>query len=156
MFDGFTDASMKTLMLAQQETRELKHHFVGTEAILLGLIGSGGLASLALKSFGLDVRQLRLDVEKKIKQGEGLPPIDIPFTPRAKRILSEAGKLAPNQNHVSTKHLLIALIDEMNDKNPGGGVSILLKNKINLSDLRQKLITMNDNLAIGDMYPLAP
>lgn len=151
MFDGFTDASMKTLMLAQQETRRLQHRFVGTESILLGLIESGGLASIALKSVGLDARQLRLEVAKKIKNGEGSPPTDIPFTPRAKRILFHAGKLASDQSYISTKHLLFALIDEVNGNDPGGGVSILLKNKINLSDLRQKLLTMNDNLTVTDM-----
>ena len=151
MFDGFTEASMKTLMLAQQETRELKHHLVGTETILLGLIGSSGLAALALKSSGINARQVRQEVEKKIKHGQCVPPVEIPFTPRAKRILENAGKLEPNQSHISTKHLLIALIDETIGNEPGGGVSILLKNKINLSNLRQKLITMNENLTISDM-----
>jgi ATP-dependent Clp protease ATP-binding subunit ClpC len=75
-------------MLAQEEARRLGHNFVGTEQILLGLIGEGtGIAAKVLKSMGISLKDARLEVEKIIGRGSGFVAVEIPFTPRAKRVL---------------------------------------------------------------------
>jgi len=75
-------------MLAQEEARRLGHNFVGTEQILLGLIGEGtGIAAKVLKSMGINLKDARVEVEKIIGRGNGFVAVEIPFTPRAKRVL---------------------------------------------------------------------
>ena len=75
-------------MLAQEEARRLGHNFVGTEQILLGLIGEGtGIAAKVLKSMGINLKDARVEVEKIIGRGSGFVAVEIPFTPRAKRVL---------------------------------------------------------------------
>ena len=88
MFERFTDKSIKVIMLAQEEARRLGHNYVGTEQILLGLCGEGtGLAARALKQQGLNLKDLRVEVEAIIGRGSGNVSVEIPFTPRAKRLL---------------------------------------------------------------------
>ena len=88
MFEHFTDKAIKAIMLAQEEARRLGHNFVGTEQILLGLIGEGtGVAAKVLKSMGVNLKDARIEVEKIIGRGSGFVAVEIPFTPRAKRVL---------------------------------------------------------------------
>jgi ATP-dependent Clp protease ATP-binding subunit ClpA len=88
MFERFTEKAIKVIMLAQEEARRLGHNFVGTEQILLGLIGEGtGIAAKVLKSMGISLKDARLEVEKIIGRGSGFVAVEIPFTPRAKRVL---------------------------------------------------------------------
>jgi len=106
MFERFTEKAIKVIMLAQEEARRLGHNFVGTEQILLGLIGEGtGIAAKVLKSMGINLKDARVEVEKIIGRGSGFVAVEIPFTPRAKRVLElsleEARQLG---NHVF--HLL--------------------------------------------------
>ncbi|VAH47371.1 unnamed protein product [Triticum turgidum subsp. durum] len=88
MFERFTEKAIKVIMLAQEEARRLGHNFVGTEQILLGLIGEGtGIAAKVLKSMGISLKDARVEVEKIIGRGSGFVAVEIPFTPRAKRVL---------------------------------------------------------------------
>jgi len=88
MFERFTEKAIKVIMLAQEEARRLGHNFVGTEQILLGLIGEGtGIAAKVLKSTGINLKDARVEVEKIIGRGSGFVAVEIPFTPRAKRVL---------------------------------------------------------------------
>ncbi|XWS47754.1 hypothetical protein CRYUN_Cryun13aG0011800 [Craigia yunnanensis] len=88
MLERFTEKAIKVIMLAQEEARRLGHNFVGTEQILLGLIGEGtGIAAKVLKSMGINLKDARVEVEKIIGRGSGFVAVEIPFTPRAKRVL---------------------------------------------------------------------
>ena len=90
MFERFTEKAIKVIMLAQEEARRLGHNFVGTEQILLGLIGEGtGVAAKVLKSLGVNLKDSRIEVEKIIGRGSGFVAVEIPFTPRAKRVMFE-------------------------------------------------------------------
>jgi ATP-dependent Clp protease ATP-binding subunit ClpC len=115
MFERFTEKAIKVIMLAQEESRRLGHNFVGTEQILLGLIGEGtGLAFKVLNSMGVTLKDARVEVEKVIGRGTGFVAVEIPFTPRAKRVLEfsleEARQLG--HNYIGTEHLLLGLIRE--------------------------------------------
>ena len=116
MFERFTEKAIKVIMLAQEEARRLGHNFVGTEQILLGLIGEGtGVAAKVLKSMGVNLKDSRVEVEKIIGRGSGFVAVEIPFTPRAKRVLElsleEAHQLG--HNYIGTEHLLLATESEV-------------------------------------------
>lgn len=88
MFERYTEKAIKVILLSQEEARRLGHNFVGTEQILLGLIGeSTGVAAKVLKSMGISLKDARREVEKIIGRGSGFVAVEIPFTPRAKRVL---------------------------------------------------------------------
>merc|ERR1719321_2147202 len=115
MFERFTEKAIKVVTLAQEEARRLGHNFVGTEQILLGLIGeSTGIAAKVLKSMGVTLKDARLEVEKIIGRGSGFVAVEIPFTPRAKRVLEmsleEARQLG--HNYIGTEHILLGLVRE--------------------------------------------
>ncbi|MFS8000739.1 putative ClpA/B family, UVR domain, AAA+ ATPase domain, ATPase, AAA-type, core, Clp ATPase [Helianthus anomalus] len=115
MFERFTEKAIKVIMLAQEEARRLGHNFVGTEQILLGLIGEGtGIAAKVLKSLGINLKDARVEVEKIIGRGSGFVAVEIPFTPRAKRVLElsleEARQLG--HNYIGSEHLLLGLLRE--------------------------------------------
>ena len=128
-------------MLAQEEARRLGHNFVGTEQILLGLIGEGtGVAAKVLKSMGVNLKDARVEVEKIIGRGSGFVAVEIPFTPRAKRVLElsleEARQLG--HNYIGTEHLLLGLIRE------GEGVAarVLENLGVDLAKVRTQVIRM--------------
>merc|ERR1712187_890546 len=115
MFARFPEKAIKVVMLAQEEARRLGHNFVGTEQILLGLIGeSSGLAAKVLKSMGITLKEARIEVEKIIGRGSGFSAPEIPFTPRAKRVLEmsldEARQLG--HNYIGPEHILLGLLRE--------------------------------------------
>eukprot|EP01024_Parvocaulis_polyphysoides_P059037 TRINITY_DN6373_c1_g1_i7.p1 TRINITY_DN6373_c1_g1~~TRINITY_DN6373_c1_g1_i7.p1 ORF type:complete len:953 (+),score=232.23 TRINITY_DN6373_c1_g1_i7:135-2861(+) len=115
MFERFTEKAIKVVMLAQEEARRLGHNFVGTEQILLGLIGeSTGIAAKVLKGMGVNLKEARTEVEKIIGRGSGFVAVEIPFTPRAKRVLElsleEARQLG--HNYIGTEHILLGLLRE--------------------------------------------
>ena len=115
MFEHFTDRAIKAIMLAQEEARRLGHNLVGTEQILLGLIGEGtGVAARVLKDFGITLEKARKEVENLIGRGSGFLPAELPFTPKAKRIFEQSFKEA-NQlghNYIGTEHLLLAITQD--------------------------------------------
>nr|WDA98798.1 Clp protease ATP binding subunit [Sciadococcus taiwanensis] len=141
MFERFTEKAIKVIMLAQEEARRLGHNFVGTEQILLGLIGEGtGIAAKVLKSMGVNLKDARVEVEKIIGRGSGFVAVEIPFTPRAKRVLElsleEARQLG--HNYIGTEHLLLGLIRE------GEGVAarVLENLGVDLSKVRTQVIRL--------------
>jgi len=141
MFERFTEKAIKVIMLAQEEARRLGHNFVGSEQILLGLIGDGtGVAAKVLKSLGVNLKDSRIEVEKIIGRGSGFVAVEIPFTPRAKRVLElsleEARQLG--HNYIGTEHLLLGLIRE------GEGVAarVLENLNIDLTKVRTQVIRM--------------
>ena len=147
MFERFTEKAIKVIMLAQEEARRLGHNFVGTEQVLLGLIGEGtGVAAKTLKSMGVNLKDARTEVEKIIGRGSGFVAVEIPFTPRAKRVLElswdEARQLG--HNYIGTEHLLLGLIRE------GEGVAarVLENLGVDLNKVRTNVIKM-----LGDTKP---
>lgn len=141
MFERFTEKAIKVIMLAQEEARRLGHNFVGTEQVLLGLIGEGtGVAAKTLKSMGVTLKDARAEVEKIIGRGSGFVAVEIPFTPRAKRVLElswdEARQLG--HNYIGTEHLLLGLIRE------GEGVAarVLENLGIDLNKIRSNVVKM--------------
>jgi len=115
MFERFTEKAIKVVMLAQEESRRLGHNFVGTEQILLGLIGeSTGIAAKVLKANGMNLKDARVEVQKLIGKGSGFVAVEIPFTPRAKRVLELALEEAKNLGHsyIGTEHLLLGMLRE--------------------------------------------
>ncbi|XP_057415994.1 chaperone protein ClpC, chloroplastic-like [Lotus japonicus] len=115
MFERFTEKAIKVIMLSQEEARRLGHNFVGTEQILLGLVGEGtGIAARVLKAMGISLKDARVEVEKTIGRGSGFVAVEIPFTPRAKRVLElsleEARQLG--HNYIGSEHLLLGLLRE--------------------------------------------
>lgn len=141
MFERFTEKAIKVIMLAQEEARRLGHNFVGTEQVLLGLIGEGtGVAAKTLKSMGVNLKDARTEVEKIIGRGSGFVAVEIPFTPRAKRVLElswdEARQLG--HNYIGTEHLLLGLIRE------GEGVAarVLENLGVDLNKVRSNVVKM--------------
>jgi ATP-dependent Clp protease ATP-binding subunit ClpC len=115
MFENFTEKGLKVMQLAQEESRVMGHSFVGTEQILVGLLGEGtGIAAKTLKNVGVSLAAARVEVEKIIGRGSKAIPVEIPCTPRAKRVLDLARAAARNlsHDHVGTAHLLLGLIRE--------------------------------------------
>jgi ATP-dependent Clp protease ATP-binding subunit ClpC len=93
MFERFTEKAIKVIVLSQEEARRQGHNFVGTEQLLLGLLGEGtGIAAKVLQSMGITLKDARIEAEKIISRGSGSVSVEIPFTPRAKRVL----EVAPN------------------------------------------------------------
>ena len=143
MYEYFTDRAIKVILLAQDETRRLRHKFVGSEQILLGLIGEGtGVAAKVLISMGVNLNNAQIEVEKIIGWGSGFVPVEIPFTPRAKRVLElsleEARQLG--YNHVDTKHLLLGIIRD----GEGVAVRVLENLGIDLSTVRTQVLQILD------------
>ena len=141
VFELFTEKAINVIMLAQDEARRLGHNFVGTEQILLGVIGEGtGVAAKVLKSMGVNLKDARVEVEKIIGRGSGFVAVEIPFTPRAKRVLElsleEARQLG--HNYIGTEHLLLGLIRE------GEGVAarVLENLGVDLAKVRTQVIRM--------------
>ncbi|MEW6496592.1 MAG: ATP-dependent Clp protease ATP-binding subunit [Cyanobacteriota bacterium] len=141
MFERFTDAAIKVIRLAQEEARRLGHNFVGTEQILLGLIGEGnGIAAKALQSLGITLGAVREEIEKIIGRGSGIVAVEIPFTPRSKRVLelSLEESRSFGWNYIGTEHLLLGLIRD----GEGVAAKVLFNLKVDSKEVRTKVIEM--------------
>lgn len=141
MFERFTEKAIRVIMLAQEEARRLGHNFVGTEQVLLGLIGEGtGIAAKTLKSMGVTIKEARAQVEKIIGRGSGFVAVEIPFTPRAKKVLElswdEARQLG--HNYIGTEHLLLGLIRE----GEGVAAKVLENLGVDLNKCRSNVIKL--------------
>jgi ATP-dependent Clp protease ATP-binding subunit ClpA len=116
MFERFTDRARKVMALANQEAQRFNHEYIGTEHILLGLVKEGsGVGANVLKNLDVDLRKVRLEVEKLVKAGPEVVMMGkLPQTPRAKKVIEcaieEARSL--NHNYVGTEHLLLGLLRE--------------------------------------------
>ena len=135
MFEKFTEGSIKVIMMAQEEGRRMGHNFVGTEQLLLGLIAQRhGMAAGALRRLKVSLRSTRKEVQLYIGRGNGIITPDIPFTPRAKRVLEMAVQEGKDlgQNYVGTEHLLLALLSERD----GVATRTLLKMRVDIRRLK--------------------
>src|ERR1700733_11787683 len=115
MFERFTNRARHVVVLSQEEARRLNHNYIGTEHILLGLLGKPeSVAGQVLASFGLTRDGVRVEVEQAIGLGKNAPSGHIPFTPRAKKTLelSLREALAIKHNYIGTEHILLGLIKE--------------------------------------------
>ncbi|MBQ2983167.1 MAG: ATP-dependent Clp protease ATP-binding subunit [Candidatus Gastranaerophilales bacterium] len=141
MFERFTEKAIRVIMLAQEESRRLGHNFVGTEQLLLGLIAEGtGIASKTLKSMGVNIKEAREEVEKIIGRGCGFVAVEIPFTPRAKKVLELSWDEARQLGHsyIGTEHLLLGLIRE----GEGVAAKVLENLGVDLNKCRSNVIKM--------------
>jgi len=149
MFERFTDRARRVVVLAQDEARGLKHNYIGTEHLLLGLISEGeGVAAKALETMGIKGEAVRASVIEII--GEGEKPVEghIPFTPRAKRVfeLSLREALQLGHNYIGTEHLLLGLLKE----GEGVAAQVLTKQGADLAQVRQTVIQMLNGYQRGD------
>ncbi|MEJ5927659.1 ATP-dependent Clp protease ATP-binding subunit [Corynebacterium sp. H128] len=141
MFERFTDRARRVIVLAQDEARMLNHNYIGTEHILLGLISEGeGVAAKALESMGINLEDVRREVEEIIGHGTTPPTGHIPFTPRAKKVLELSLRegLQMGHKYIGTEFLLLGLIRE------GDGVAaqVLVKLGADLPRVRQQVIQL--------------
>ena len=112
MFERFTERARQVVVLAQDEARALKHNYIGTEHILLGLLREEeGLAARVLDSLDITVEDVRANVARIVGQGEEVTSGQIPFTPRAKKVLELALReaLSLGHNYIGTEHILLAM-----------------------------------------------
>jgi len=141
VFERFTDRAQRVVVLAQEEARMLNHNYIGTEHILLGLIGEGeGVAAKALESLGISLEAVRQQVEKIIGQGQQAPAGHIPFTPRAKKVMELASReaLQLGHNYIGTEHILLGLIRE----GEGVAAQVLVQLGADLNRVRQQVVQL--------------
>ncbi len=141
MFEKFTDKARRVVVLAQEEAKLLKHNYIGTEHILLGLIHEGeGVAAKALEALGINLEQVREQVQEIIGQGQQAPSGHIPFTPRAKKVLELSLREALQLGHsyIGTEHLLLGLIRE----GEGVAAQVLTKLGADTNKVRQQVIQL--------------
>jgi ATP-dependent Clp protease ATP-binding subunit ClpC len=142
MFERFTDRARRVVVLAQEEARMLSHDYIGTEHILIALIGEGGgVAAQALVSLGITEEAARLQVEEIAGRGQGDPQRGhIPFTPRAKKVLqlSLREAIALGHGYIGTEHILLGLVRE------GEGVAMRVLNGLGVDPnrVRQQVIQL--------------
>jgi ATP-dependent Clp protease ATP-binding subunit ClpC len=150
MFEYFSDKAIKAVMLAQEEARRLGHNFVGTEQILVGLMSEGtSVAAKTLKAQGLALREVQKEVEAIIGRGSGFLPVEIPFTPRAKRIFETAMKEARQMgnNYIGPEHILLGLLQD----NEGVASKVLENLGVDRSQVRTEVIR-----SLGEEATVAP
>jgi len=141
MFERFTDRARRVIVLAQEEARGLKHNYIGTEHVLLGLIHEGeGVAAKALEQLGISLDKVRAQVVEIIGEGQQQDQSHIPFTPRAKRVLelSLREALQLGHNYIGTEHILLGLIRE----GEGVAAQVLVKLGADLGKVRQTVIQL--------------
>jgi ATP-dependent Clp protease ATP-binding subunit ClpC len=140
MFDRFTDRAKKVMNLARQEAQRFNHEYLGTEHILLGLVQEGsGVAANVLRQMNIDLTKIRSEVEKLVKTGPSMVTMgQLPFTPRAKKVLELSMEEASNlgHNYIGTEHLLLGLIKE----NEGIAAKVLTNLNVKLEDVREEVL----------------
>ena len=115
MFERFTERARQVVVLAQDEARALQHNYIGTEHILLGLLREQeGGAGRVLDDLDITIEEVRAQVARIVGQGDEVTTGQIPFTPRAKKVLELALReaLALGHEHIGTEHLLLGLARE--------------------------------------------
>jgi ATP-dependent Clp protease ATP-binding subunit ClpC len=141
MFERFTERARQVVVLAQEEARILKHNYIGTEHILLGLLREEeGLAARVLESLDITVERVRAQVVRIVGSGEEVTSGQIPFTPRAKKVLELALReaLSLGHNYIGTEHILLGLVRE----NEGVAARILLDFDADAEKIRNEIIRM--------------
>jgi ATP-dependent Clp protease ATP-binding subunit ClpC len=153
MFEKFTEGAIKVIMLSQEEARRMGHNFVGTEQLLLGVIGQRhGIGARALKKLKVTLKKARKEIELYIGRGTGFVASEIPFTPRAKRVLEMAVHESKDlgQNFVGTEHILLALIAESD----GVAMRTLDKLNVDIQKLRNLILTYIEETQEEILRPL--
>ena len=153
MFEKFTEGAIKVIMLSQEEARRMGHNFVGTEQLLLGVIGQRhGIGARALKKLKVTLKKARKEIELYIGRGTGFVASEIPFTPRAKRVLEMAVHESKDlgQNFVGTEHILLALIAESD----GVAMRTLDKLNVDINKLRNLILTYIEETQEEILRPL--
>jgi ATP-dependent Clp protease ATP-binding subunit ClpC len=142
MYERFTDRARKVMQLANQEAQRFNHEYIGTEHILLGLVKEGsGVAANVLKNLDIDLRKIRLEVEKIVQSGPDMVTMGkLPQTPRAKKVIEYAIEEARNLNHnyVGTEHLLLGLLREQE----GVAAQVLINLGLKLEDVREEVLNL--------------
>lgn len=139
MFERFNEKAIKAVMMAQEESRRLGHNYVGTEMVLVGVVAeTAGVATKVLKRFNVTLKETRKTVEEMVGRGSGMTSVEIPFTPAAKRVLSEAVEEARklNSNAIDTAHILLSLINEED----GNARKILQKLNVDPSKVSEEIL----------------
>jgi ATP-dependent Clp protease ATP-binding subunit ClpC len=142
VFDRFTDRARKVMGLARQEAQRLNHEYIGTEHILLGLVQEeSGVAANVLKNMDVDLKKIRIEVEKLVQSGGATVTMgQLPFTPRAKKVLEyaleEASQLG--HNYIGTEHLLLGLLRESD----GVAAQVLLNLGLKLEEVREEVLEL--------------
>ncbi|GAB4366675.1 MAG: ATP-dependent Clp protease ATP-binding subunit [Elainellaceae cyanobacterium] len=159
MFERFTDKAVAVIMYAQQEARRLGQSYVGSELLLIGLIGEDtSIAARVLKDLGLTLKAVQTEVERIIGRGSGFTPAEMPFTPRTKQLLEQAVQESRqlSQNYTGPEHLLLALVG-----NPNNAAAKVLRNLgVNLEEVRRQIIQASGDaptaVPIGGRAPSMP
>ncbi len=142
MFERFTDRARKVMALANQEAQRFNHEYIGTEHILLGLVKEGsGVAANVLRNLDVDLRKVRMEVEKLVKSGPEMVTMGkLPQTPRAKKVIEYAIEEARNLNHnyVGTEHLLLGLLREKE----GVAAQVLMNLGLKLEEVREEILSL--------------
>ena len=142
MFERFTDRARKIMALANQEAQRFNHEYIGTEHILLGLVKEGsGVGANVLKNLDVDIKKLRLEVEKLVKSGPDMVTMGkLPHTPRAKKVIEFAIEEARslNHNYIGTEHILLGLLRETE----GIAAQVLMNIGLKLEDVRQEVLNL--------------
>jgi ATP-dependent Clp protease ATP-binding subunit ClpC len=141
LFERFTERARQVVVLAQDEARALKHNYIGTEHILLGLLREEeGLAARVLESLDITVEEVRAQIARIVGQGDEVTTGQIPFTPRAKKVLELALReaLSLGHNYIGTEHILLGLVRE----NEGVAARILLDFDADAEKIRNEIIRM--------------
>ena len=142
MFERFTDRARKVMALANQEAQRFNHEYIGTEHVLLGLVKEGsGVGATVLKNLEVDIKKLRLEVEKLVKSGPDMVTMGkLPQTPRAKKVIEYAIEEARalNHNYVGTEHILLGLLRE----SEGIAAQVLMNLGLKLEDVRQEVLNL--------------
>ncbi|MEZ6130303.1 MAG: ATP-dependent Clp protease ATP-binding subunit [Planctomycetaceae bacterium] len=142
MYERFTDRARKVMQLANQEAQRFNHEYIGTEHILLGLVKEGsGVAANVLKNLDVDLRKIRIEVEKIVQTGPDMVTMGkLPQTPRAKKVIEYAMEEARNLNHnyVGTEHLLLGLLREQE----GVAAQVLMNLNMKLDDVRDEVLNL--------------
>ncbi|MCP4455869.1 MAG: ATP-dependent Clp protease ATP-binding subunit [Planctomycetes bacterium] len=142
MFERFTDRARKVMALANQEAQRFNHEYIGTEHILLGLVKEGsGVGATVLKNLDVDIKKLRLEIEKLVKSGPDMVTMGkLPQTPRAKKVIEYAIEEARalNHNYVGTEHILLGLLRE----SEGIAAQVLMNLGLKLEEVRQEVLNL--------------
>ena len=142
MYERFTDRARKVMQLANQEAQRFNHEYIGTEHILLGLVKEGsGVAANVLKNLEVDLRKIRLEVEKLVQSGPEMVTVGkLPQTPRAKKVIEYSMEEARNLNHsyVGTEHILLGLLREQE----GVAAQVLMNLGMKLEDVREEVLNL--------------
>ena len=142
MYERFTDRARKVMQLANQEAQRFNHEYIGTEHVLLGLIKEGsGVAANVLKNLDVDLRKIRLEVEKLVQSGPDMVTMGkLPQTPRAKKVIEYSMEEARhlNHNYVGTEHILLGLLREQE----GVAAQVLMNLGLKLEDVREEVLNL--------------